>query len=88
MSREEINNYANIIYEYILKQPDGYRTTTSRVIKRLGLNTDGFDDDWNIHNELFNVTEKDGRIFLDMSEHDGMCEGLPMNLDYVVKKIF
>ena len=84
MNKQEIQNYANVIYEYLLKQPDGYRTTTSRVIHHLGIITDGFHDDWDIHNKLFDIAQEKGAIELDMSEHEYKCEGLPFNLDYIV----
>lgn len=86
MKTQEIQNYATIIYEYLLKQPDGYRTTTSRVRRHLGIDTDEFHDDWDIHNKLFEITEEKGVIELDMSEHEYKCEGLPFNLDYVVRR--
>ena len=37
-----------------------------------------------VHAALFRAAEK-AHIFLDISEHEDKCEGLPVNLDYVVR---
>ena len=74
------------VADYIESLPDGNRTTTNRILKQL-FDKDAFEmDAFIIHGEVFDEIEKRGRVILDMSEHFGMLQGLPENLDYVIRR--
>lgn len=66
--------------------PDGSRITTRQLLKLAGRSPEkeGIDV-MAVHAALFRAAEK-AHILLDMSEHEDKCEGLPVNLDYVVMK--
>ena len=44
-----------------------------------------FDDLFYLNDKVFELAEKNG-ITLDMSEHEGKLEGLPFNLDFILRK--
>ena len=72
--------------ERIKQLPDGTATTTARLLLDLGYPVKEWSEDmFKAHYELMEEAEKQG-IDLDMSSHDGKFEGLPYNLDFVVKK--
>ncbi len=64
--------------------PDGSRITIRQLLKLAGRSPEkeGIDV-MAVHAALFRAAEK-AHIRLDMSEHEDKCEGLPVNLDYVV----
>jgi hypothetical protein len=37
-------------------------------------------------NEIVDAVEKTGIIILDYSAHEGLCEGLPFNMDFIVRR--
>ncbi len=67
------------------KQEDGFQTTTGRLLIGMGYDFD-HDELMDLHFKLFDKAEEKG-LYLDMSEHDGKIEGLPYNLDFIVKII-
>ena len=64
--------------------PVGSSSTTRQLLKLAGRSPEkeGIDV-MAVHAALFRAAEK-AHIRLDMSEHEDECEGLPVNLDYVV----
>ena len=65
--------------------PDGSRITTWQLLKLAGRPPEKENIDvMAVHSALFRAADK-AHILLDMSEHEGKCEGLPENLDYVVR---
>ena len=72
--------------ERIRELPDGTAITTAQLLDSLSYNNDR---DLRrhllkLHFELLKATEAEG-INLDMSSHDGKIEGLPYNLDFVIR---
>ena len=45
-----------------------------------------FIDAFEIHFDIFDEIDKRGKVILDMSEHEGKVEGLPQNLDFIVRR--
>ncbi len=66
--------------------PEGFKTTTRRLLRDTGHDVDSFDgaDLMEIHSALLGEAEKEGLV-LDMSSHDGKVEGLPYDLDFAVR---
>ena len=73
------------VADYIESLPEGSRTTTSRVLKKLyGEVIDSFE----LHFDIFDEIDNRGNVILDMSEHEDKVEGLPQNLDFIVRKVW
>lgn len=82
------NSTKNIVMNaanYIESLPEGNRTTTYRVLKQL-YGEEKFIDAFEIHFDIFDEIDKRGNVILDMSEHEGKVEGLPQNLDFIVRR--
>ena len=77
---------ASKLMEEIKKLPLGTRTTTAILYKTV---FGSLPDDevilFDINNMLLKMSEKEG-YFLDGSEHEGKEEGLPFNLDFIIKR--
>lgn len=72
------------VADYIESLPEGSRTTTLRVLKKLyGEVIDSFE----LHFDIFDEIDNRGNVILDMSEHEDKVEGLPQNLDFIVRKV-
>ncbi len=67
--------------------PNGTVTTTGRLLFLAGMAPGDMDfaDLIDIHCDLFTAAEQAGWV-LDMSAHEGKLEGLPYNLDFVLRK--
>lgn len=88
MSRQELEVNVRKIIDFLEKQEDGYAISTWEVTELLNIDTGNSDRVlWDIHDALFETTAAEGKIMLDMSTHEEMCEGLPYILRYVVRKI-
>ncbi len=86
-SNDEIKTIVFSLIDKLKEVQEGYDTTTFLLLKDAGYDAESFDDGdlMDIHSELFNEAAESG-LSLDMSAHDGKFEGLPYNLDYIVKK--
>lgn len=90
MTVQEKNAIVDRIIQEIQNMPDGSKATTIMLMGRCGIDTSGMDKDYfydlfRIHDALFKKTKHCG-IYLDMSAHNGLEEGLPFNLDFIIRK--
>lgn len=82
------NNTKDIVVnavDYIESLPEGSRTTTYRVLKQL-YGEEEFFDAFELYFDIFDEIDNRGNVILDMSEHEDKVEGLPQNLDVIVRK--
>ena len=81
-----VKNVAEQLLEKVRELPDGTDTTTSRLLTDCGYDLDQLPVNFlfAVHYELYKSAEKAG-ILLDMSAHEGKVEGLPFNLDFVIR---
>ncbi len=86
-NNEELKTIVSSLIDKLKEVPEGYDTTTYLLLGDAGYDAESFDDEdlMNIHSELFNEASSSG-LNLDMSAHFGKFEGLPYDLDYIVKK--
>ena len=86
-NEREIREAAAMLAGALKDAPEGYETTTRRLLRDVGYGPDAFGegDLTEIHSALFAQAEKEG-ICLDMSAHDGRLEGLPWDLDFAVRR--
>ncbi len=81
---EDVSAIVIRLISRIRELPDGSWTTTARLLHDLGLDPEELQDSlFDIHFALFKAAEEE-EIFLDMSSHDGLVEGLPYNLDFQI----
>ena len=82
-----IKRIVGLLIRILKFRSDGYSTTTSRLLEETGMDMERLDDGTllEFHTALFEEAKKEG-IYLDMSSHEGMLEGLPYNLDFTVRK--
>ena len=81
MNQKIINKAVEIIEGY----KNGTSDTTARII--LGIDPSaGHSEFFDHHYAICEEIEKRGRVLLDYSAHDGMLEGLPYNLDFIVRR--
>lgn len=75
------------LIEQLKASPDGYDITTAQLLRVVGYKPEEFEftDLFDIHFSLFEAAEKAGLI-LDMSAHENKVEGLPFNLDFILRK--
>ena len=85
MDKNEIRQIVEIMIEELRECEDGTSTTTRDLLITQGYDADdlGFSDAMAIHNALCRLARQN-HIILDMSAHDGLIEGLPYNLDFIV----
>ena len=86
MIKEEIKFCVRDMIGSIRELPDGTRITTAQLLNSLCYNNDRDLQRhlMEIHYELLQAAKAEG-ITLDMSSHDGKTEGLPYNLDFVIR---
>ena len=85
MTNGKIDMIAEKMIEVLKKQDDGFDTTTAELADDLGYGNMDLDDLLALNMKLFELAEKNGMV-LDMSKHEGTFEGLPFNLDFVLRK--
>ena len=87
MIREHYMKIADILTEALCEMDDGACISTVQLLKGKGYNINDLDetDLLEIHEAVLKLAVKK-QIILDMSAHDGKFEGLPYNLDYMIKK--
>ena len=83
-SKEELRRIAESLIDDLRECEDGMETTTGILARSNGYDDMDMDDLMELHDILFR-TAKAHHITLDMSAHEGKIEGLPYNLDFVVK---
>ena len=83
-NHKQINDIAERLIEELRELPDGYALSTWQLLDLAGYSPTGNNPDlFAIHSALFRAAKK-ANITLDMSAHDGLEEGLPFFLDYIV----
>lgn len=73
------------VADYIESLPEGTRTTTLRAINELYPDINKIDA-FDLHFDIADEINRRKNVTLDMSEHDGMLEGLPQYLAFTVRK--
>ncbi len=86
MTKAELRDIVKDLVEELRDFPDGYEVTSGELLADFGYEPDKmeFQDLFYIHAAMFRAA-KANHITLDMSKHDGQDEGLPWNLDFVVR---
>ncbi len=91
MGRETVYTLSEIVplmIEKLKQLPDGYRISSSALFFQVEpppgvlFQTPDF---WALHRTLFEAALREPGLTLDMSEHEGKCEGFPYNLAFVVR---
>lgn len=87
MDKNKLDGIIPILVERLKASPDGYDITTAQLLQVAGYRLDDFEfmDLFDIHFALFEAAEKTG-LTLDMSSHENKVEGLPFNLDFILRK--
>ena len=85
-SKADLRHIAESLIEDLRECEDGTAITTWQLVKVAGYDMDEFEqwDLFDIHDALFRAA-KANQITLDMSSHEGKVEGLPFNLDFIVR---
>ncbi len=86
MTKTELRYIAEDLVEELRELPDGTAVTSGLLLKRIGYDPKDMNDEelFDYHNALFRAA-KANHMILDMSEHENKLEGLPWNLDFVVR---
>ena len=83
--RAKIRRIADDMLRVALKLPDGSEETTVSLLKAAGYDPLCHEKELNeLHNALFKAAKK-ADVDLDMRKHDGLLEGLPYNLEFVIR---
>ena len=87
MDKNKLEGIIPVLIERLNAAPDGYDITTAQLLQVAGYRLEDFEfmDLFDIHFALFEAAEKAG-MTLDMSSHENKVEGLPFNLDFILKK--
>ena len=72
--------------QVLKKLPEGTEITTFQLVREAGFDVSIYDAKtlFLLHFAIFDEAEENG-LELDMSKHENKLEGLPFNLDYVVR---
>lgn len=86
MNKSDIDEIVRVLLKRIRELPGGTETSTAKLIWEIFNNPrDPHVSFMEIHFALLDAAKKEG-IDLDMSKHDGKAEGLPYNLDFVIRQ--
>lgn len=86
MNKTEIDEIVRVLLKRIRELPEGTETSTAKLIWEIFNNPRDLRGSlMEIHFALLDTAKKEG-IDLDMSKHDGRVEGLPCNLDFVIRQ--
>lgn len=87
MDKTKLEGIMPVLIERLKASPNGYDITTAQLLQVAGYRLDDFEfmDLFDIHFALFEAEEKAG-LTLDMSSHENKVEGLPFNLDFILRK--
>lgn len=80
---KSIKEIVKEVIEYTDSMRIGDRTTTNRIVHKLGYEKLDTYDLWDIENGLMEEVINSRDYVLDKSSHDNRVEGLPFNLDFV-----
>ncbi len=81
---ESVKTVVAQLISRIREMPDGAQTSTARLIDDIGYRFGGRDFRlFEIHAALFKAAEAEN-IYLDMSSHEGLVEGLPYDLVFSI----
>lgn len=93
-SEREVREIAQRMLARVLEMEPGDRTTVARLVHEI--EPSFLEDDpgaiafggamFDVNEAFFDLACCEEDLFLDMSEHDGKVEGLPFNLDFVVRR--
>lgn len=86
MTKTELRYMAEDLVEELREMPDGTEITSWQLLKAGGYDPQelDFSELMDHHQYLFRIARAN-HITLDMSKHEGKVEGLPYNLDFVVR---
>ena len=84
-SDKKIDKIAEEMVNRLLKQENGFESSVGKLVDELGYSNMEILDMMELNQKVFAQAEEQGLI-LDMSMHDGLEEGLPFNLDFVLKR--
>ena len=85
MNKPETDEIVRVLLKRIRELPEGTETSTAKLIWEIFNNPRDLRGSlMEIHFALLDAVKKEG-INLDMSKHDGRVEGLPYNLDFVIR---
>lgn len=86
MNKSEIDDIVRVLLKRIRELPEGTETSTAKLIWEIFHNPrDLCGSLMEIHFALLDAAKKEG-IDLDMSGHEDRVEGLPCNLDFVIRQ--
>jgi len=87
MDKTKLAEVIPVLIERLQAAPDGYDITTAQLMQVAGYRLEDFEftDLFDVHFALFEAAEK-ADLTLDMSEHENKVEGLPFNLDFILRK--
>ena len=87
MDKTKLAEVIPVLIERLQAAPDGYDITTAQLVQVAGYSLEDFNfmDLFDVHFALFEAAKKAG-LTLDMSEHENKVEGLPFNLDFILRK--
>jgi len=87
MDKTKLKQIIPVLIEHLQSAPEGYDITSAQLLSAAGFSLDDFEfmDLFDIHFALFEAAEKAG-LKLDMSSHEDKVEGLPFNLDFILRK--
>lgn len=87
MDKAKLKEIIPVLIERLKVAPDGYDITSAQLLQKAGYSLDDFEftDLFDIHFALFEAAENAG-LTLDMSSHENKVEGLPFNLDFILRK--
>lgn len=86
MTKDEIRFIVQDVIDELRNLPDGYETTSGRLLFSIGHDLSDMPESelLEYHQQLFKMAEVN-HIVLDISKHYGLFQGLPWNLDFVVR---
>ena len=86
MNKPEIDEIVRVLLKRIRELPEGTETSTAKLIWEIFNNPRDLRGSlMEIHFALLDAAKKEG-IDLDMSGHEDRVEGLPCNLDFVIRQ--
>lgn len=86
MTKTEMKEMIAELVEQLRELPDGFEITSGQMLSYCGYDPEkfGYNELFAYHDALLHAA-RNNHITLDMSKHEGRDEGLPWNLDFVVR---
>ncbi len=87
MKNQKLCQISHALPSYFLELPNGTEITSAQLIQKGGLDPNTLDEEdlLEFHEVCF-VAAKACGVTLDMSKHAFRLEGLPWNLEFVIRK--